>query len=44
MNDPRAAATPAILDDPLRHRGVAFTPPEREALGPTGSSAGQTAG
>jgi malate dehydrogenase (oxaloacetate-decarboxylating) len=28
--------TPAVLDDPLRNRGVAFTPAEREALGLTG--------
>jgi malate dehydrogenase (oxaloacetate-decarboxylating) len=29
-------AVPAVLDDPLRNRGVAFTPDEREALGLTG--------
>jgi malate dehydrogenase (oxaloacetate-decarboxylating) len=30
------AAIPAALNDPLRNRGVAFTPAEREALGLTG--------
>jgi malate dehydrogenase (oxaloacetate-decarboxylating) len=30
------AAVPAILEDPLRNRGVAFTAPERESLGLTG--------
>ena len=30
------AATPAALCDPLRNRGVAFTPAERDALGLTG--------
>ncbi len=29
-------AVPAALDDPLVNRGVAFTHPEREALGLTG--------
>ncbi len=29
-------AEPAVLNDPLRNRGVAFTPAEREALGLTG--------
>ncbi|RPE39448.1 malic enzyme-like protein [Streptomyces sp. Ag109_O5-1] len=29
-------ATPGVLVDPLRNRGVAFTPEEREALGLTG--------
>jgi malate dehydrogenase (oxaloacetate-decarboxylating) len=29
-------ATPAALSDPLRNRGVAFTPAERDALGLTG--------
>jgi malate dehydrogenase (oxaloacetate-decarboxylating) len=31
-----ASAVPAVLNDPLRDRGVAFTPAEREALGLTG--------
>ena len=30
------ARTPAVLNDPLRNRGVAFTAAEREALGLTG--------
>ena len=30
------AAVPAVLDDPLRYRGVAFSAAEREALGLTG--------
>ncbi len=29
-------AEPAVLNDPLRNRGVAFTLAEREALGLTG--------
>ena len=32
----RTSAEPAVLNDPLRTRGVAFTPAEREALGLTG--------
>ncbi|MGX4688188.1 NAD-dependent malic enzyme [Streptomyces sp. JNUCC 63] len=32
----RTPATPAVLVDPLRNRGVAFTREEREALGLTG--------
>ena len=32
----RTPAVPAVLDDPLRNRGVAFTQPEREALSLTG--------
>ena len=32
----RTSAEPAVLNDPLRNRGVAFTPAEREALGLTG--------
>ncbi|MFJ3822178.1 NAD-dependent malic enzyme [Streptomyces nodosus] len=32
----RTPATPGVLVDPLRNRGVAFTPREREALGLTG--------
>jgi malate dehydrogenase (oxaloacetate-decarboxylating) len=32
----RTPATPGVLDDPLRNRGVAFTAAEREALGLTG--------
>ncbi len=35
-NGTGAAAEPAVLNDPLRNRGVAFTPAEREALGLTG--------
>ena len=32
----RTPATPAVLDDPMRNRGVGFTVAEREALGLTG--------
>ncbi|GAA3823817.1 NAD-dependent malic enzyme [Streptomyces chiangmaiensis] len=32
----RTPATPGVLTDPLRNRGVAFAPEEREALGLTG--------
>ncbi|MGV9244596.1 NAD-dependent malic enzyme [Streptomyces sp. NPDC003710] len=32
----RTPATPGVLVDPLRNRGVAFTPEERETLGLTG--------
>jgi len=32
----RRPAEPDVLNDPLRNRGVAFTPAEREALGLTG--------
>ena len=32
----RTPAIPAVLEDPLRNRGVAFTLAEREALGLTG--------
>lgn len=32
----RTPATPGVLVDPLRNRGVAFTPEERDALGLTG--------
>jgi malate dehydrogenase (oxaloacetate-decarboxylating) len=32
----RTPATPGVLDDPLRNRGVAFTAAERDALGLTG--------
>src|ERR1700751_5958431 len=32
----RTPAEPAVLNDPLRNRGVAFTLAEREALGLTG--------
>jgi malate dehydrogenase (oxaloacetate-decarboxylating) len=32
----RMPTEPAVLNDPLRNRGVAFTPAEREALGLTG--------
>jgi len=35
-NRARPPAEPAVLNDPLRHRGVAFTLAEREALGLTG--------
>jgi len=35
-NKTRTPATPAVLDDPMRDRGVAFTLAEREALGLTG--------
>ncbi len=35
-NKTRTSATPAVLEDPLRNRGVAFTLAEREALGLTG--------
>ncbi len=35
-NGVSAAAEPAVLNDPLRNRGVAFTLAEREALGLTG--------
>ena len=35
-NGVSAAAEPAVLNDPLRNRGVAFTVAEREALGLTG--------
>src|SRR5499425_2681140 len=35
-NSVRTSAEPAVLNDPLRNRGVAFTPAEREALGLTG--------
>jgi len=35
-NNVHTAAEPAVLNDPLRNRGVAFTPAEREALGLTG--------
>jgi malate dehydrogenase (oxaloacetate-decarboxylating) len=35
-NKTRTPATPAVLEDPLRNRGVAFTLAEREALGLTG--------
>jgi malate dehydrogenase (oxaloacetate-decarboxylating) len=31
-----APATPAVLNDPLRNQGMAFTPADREALGLTG--------
>ena len=39
MNENKSARTPtepAVLNDPLRNRGVAFTLAEREALGLTG--------
>jgi malate dehydrogenase (oxaloacetate-decarboxylating) len=32
----RMPTEPDVLNDPLRNRGVAFTPAEREALGLTG--------
>jgi malate dehydrogenase (oxaloacetate-decarboxylating) len=32
----RTPAVPGVLDDPLRNHGVAFTQPERDALGLTG--------
>src|SRR5215831_14737904 len=32
----RAAAVPAVLDDPFRNRGVAFSVKERESLGLAG--------
>jgi hypothetical protein len=32
----RTSAEPAVLNDPLRNRGVAFSLAEREALGLTG--------
>ncbi|MFF3919766.1 NAD-dependent malic enzyme, partial [Streptomyces sp. NPDC001852] len=32
----RTPSTPGVLVDPLRNRGVAFTPEERDALGLTG--------
>jgi malate dehydrogenase (oxaloacetate-decarboxylating) len=32
----RTPAVPEVLDDPMRNRGVAFNPAEREALGLTG--------
>jgi malate dehydrogenase (oxaloacetate-decarboxylating) len=32
----RTPAVPGVLDDPMRNRGVGFTPAEREALGLTG--------
>jgi malate dehydrogenase (oxaloacetate-decarboxylating) len=35
-NSARRPAEPAVLNDPLRNRGVAFTLAEREALGLTG--------
>jgi malate dehydrogenase (oxaloacetate-decarboxylating) len=35
-NNARTPAEPAVLNDPLRNRGVAFTLAEREALGLTG--------
>jgi malate dehydrogenase (oxaloacetate-decarboxylating) len=35
-NSVRTPAEPAVLNDPLRNRGVAFTQAEREALGLTG--------
>ena len=35
-NSVRTPAEPTVLNDPLRNRGVAFTPAEREALGLTG--------
>ena len=35
-NKTRTPATPAVLGDPMRDRGVAFTAAEREALGLTG--------
>ena len=35
-NSVRRPAEPAVLNDPLRNRGVAFTLAEREALGLTG--------
>jgi hypothetical protein len=35
-NNVHTPAEPAVLNDPLRNRGVAFTPAEREALGLTG--------
>src|SRR5215831_2859121 len=35
-NSVRTSAEPAVLNDPLRNRGVAFTLAEREALGLTG--------
>ena len=35
-NSMRSPAEPAVLNDPLRNRGVAFTLAEREALGLTG--------
>ena len=33
---PHVPAVPDVLEDPLRNRGVAFTPRQREALGLTG--------
>jgi malate dehydrogenase (oxaloacetate-decarboxylating) len=35
-NNVHTPAEPAVLNDPLRNRGVALTPTEREALGLTG--------
>src|SRR6516162_647396 len=35
-NSARTPAEPAVLNDPLRNRGAAFTPAEREQLGLTG--------
>jgi malate dehydrogenase (oxaloacetate-decarboxylating) len=35
-NSVRTSAEPAVLNDPLRNRGVAFTLAEREALGVIG--------
>jgi malate dehydrogenase (oxaloacetate-decarboxylating) len=35
-NTARTPAIPSVLDDPMRNHGVAFTRPEREALGLTG--------
>jgi malate dehydrogenase (oxaloacetate-decarboxylating) len=32
----RTPTVPAVLDDPIRNRGVAFSAAEREALGLTG--------
>ena len=32
----RTPAVPGALDDPLRNRGVAFSPAQRQALGLTG--------
>ncbi|MFJ5678973.1 hypothetical protein, partial [Streptomyces sp. NPDC093097] len=40
----RTPATPSVLVDPLRNRGVAFTPEERDALGVLPCEVGDAAG